>query len=483
MLTSKEQKKGLQCGPFFNAFRDGSYVIIRLMERKDYSITLIALGCSKNLVDCECMSKLLKDAGYTVTDDLAASDVAVINTCGFIESAKSEAISTILDTADYKQEGRLKYIVATGCLSQRYGKEILDEMPEVDAVLGTAHYGDIVEVVDSLIKKDNPETELVTGVGGLSHMVSDRDISTPGYAWLKIGEGCLHRCAFCAIPLIRGTFVSRKMEDIIAEAKVIASKGIKEIILAAQDTTNYGIDLYKEKCLPKLLRELSKIEGIEMIRVMYGYMDGMTDELIDEIAGNPKVLHYFDIPIQHGSGKILKAMFRKDTPELITGRLEAIRKKIPDAIIRTTVMVGFPGETEEDFEELKANLARWEFDRLGCFIFSPEEGTKAFDMPDQVPDDVKQRRYDEIYAMQQEISSKLTKKRLGTTVKVNIVSVSDDGIFYIGRSYGESPEVDPVIYVAAETGELNIGDIVSVKIVDCSDDYDMTGVTIDESSK
>lgn len=453
-------------------------VIMRHMERKDYNITLIALGCSKNLVDCECMSKLLKDAGYNVISDVEDADIAVINTCGFIESAKSEAISTILDVADYKQEGRLKHIIATGCLSQRYGSEILEQMPEVDAVLGTAHYGDIVRVTDELLGCEHVENDLTDGLGGLSHLVEDRDLSTPGYAWLKIGEGCLHRCAFCAIPLIRGTFVSRKMEDIVAEAEVIASKGVKEIILAAQDTTNYGIDLYKEKMLPELLRKLSAINGIEMIRVMYGYMDGMTDELIEEVATNPKVLHYFDIPIQHGCAKILKAMFRKDTPELITDRLAAIRSRIPDAIIRTTVMVGFPGETEEDFEELKSNLARWEFDRLGCFIFSPEEGTKAYDMPDQVPDDVKQRRYEEVYALQQEISSKLTKKRLGTTVKVNIVSVSDDGIFYIGRSYGESPEVDPVIYVASETGELNIGDIVEVKIVDCSDDYDMTGVTV-----
>ena len=453
--------------------------IFSVMDRNEINVTLIALGCSKNLVDCECMSKLLKEAGYNVVSDIADSDVAVVNTCGFIESAKSEAINTILEIADYKADGgKLKYIIATGCLAQRYSSEILDEMPEVDAVLGTAHYGDIVNVVDGLIQKDNPDVELTSGVGGLTHLMADRDISTPGYAWLKIGEGCLHRCAFCAIPLIRGTFISRPMEDIVKEAEVIASKGVKEIILAAQDTTNYGIDLYKNKCLPELLRKLSEIDGIEMIRVMYGYMDGMTDELIDEVATNPKVLHYFDIPIQHGSAKILKAMFRKDTPELITERLAAIRKKIPDAIIRTTVMVGFPGETEEDFEELKANLVKWEFDRLGCFIFSPEEGTKAFDMKDQIPEDVKQRRYEEIYAVQQEISSKLTKKRLGTTVKVNIVSVSDDGIFYIGRSYGESPEVDPVIYVAAEKSELNIGDIVDVKIVDCSDDYDMTGVTV-----
>ena len=453
-------------------------------DNKNIKITLLALGCSKNLVDCENMSTELKKAGYDVINDVPASDIVVINTCGFIESAKKEAIDAILEVADYKEpDGNVKKIIVSGCLSQRYPEDILKDLPEVDAVLGTAHYGDIVDVVARLVtefdKEKAEKINLTSGVGGFNHLVTDREISTEAYAWLKIGEGCRNRCSFCAIPLIRGQFVSRPMEEIVEEAKILASKGIKELVLAAQDTTNYGIELYKERSLVKLLRNLSEIDGIEMIRVMYGYMDGITPDLIDEIANNPRVAHYLDIPIQHGCNKILKAMYRRDTAELITSRLEMIRKAIPDCIIRTTVMVGFPGETEEDFNELKENLKKWKFDRLGCFMFSPEEGTPAFDMPDQIDEETKQRRYDEIYELQRQISSELSQKRLGTVTRVNVCSVSDDGIFYIGRSYGESPEVDPVIYIASQQEELKIGDFVDVKIVDCSDDFDMTAVTID----
>ena len=452
------------------------------IANKDIKITLLALGCSKNLIDCENMSTQLKQAGYDVINDVPESDIVVINTCGFIESAKKEAIDAILEVADFKvPNGNVKKIIVSGCLSQRYPEDILKDLPEVDAVLGTAHYGDIVDVVAKLSSEFDVESEkinLTTGVGGYKHLVKERELSTEAYAWIKIGEGCLHRCAFCAIPLIRGTFVSRPMEDIIEEAKIIASRGVKEIVLAAQDTTNYGIELYKERCLTKLLQKLSEIDGIELIRVMYGYMDGITPDLIEEMAKNPKVAHYLDIPIQHGCNKILKAMYRRDTAELITSRLEMIRKAMPDCIIRTTVMVGFPGETEEDFQELKDNLKKWKFDRLGCFIFSPEGGTKAYDMPDQIDEETKQRRYDEIYELQKQISGEQSKKRLGTVTKVNICSVSDDGIFYVGRSYGESPEVDPVIYIASQEEELHIGDFVDAKIVDCSDEYDMTAVTI-----
>ena len=463
----------------------GAYAIFVPMNKSNDSIkiTLLALGCSKNLIDCENMSTELKKAGYNVINDVPESDIVVINTCGFIESAKKEAIDAILEVADYKvPNGNVKKIIVSGCLSQRYPEDILKELPEVDAVLGTAHYGDIVDVVAKLVDELDKETtekiNLTSGKGGFSHLVKDRELSTEAYAWLKIGEGCLHRCSFCAIPLIRGTFVSRPMEDIIEEAKIIASRGVKELVLAAQDTTNYGIELYKERRLAELLKKLSEIDGIELIRVMYGYMDGITPDLIGEMANNPKVAHYLDIPIQHGSDKILKAMYRRDNAELITSRLEMIRKAMPDCIIRTTVMVGFPGETEEDFRELKENLKKWKFDRLGCFIFSPEEGTKAYDMPDQIDDETKQRRYDEIYELQKQISAEQSQKRLGTVTKVNICSVSDDGIFYVGRSYGESPEVDPVIYIASQEEELHIGDFVDAKIVDCSDEYDMTAVTI-----
>lgn len=452
------------------------------MDKQAINISLIALGCSKNLVDAECMSKLLSEHGYSIVPDFTDAEVVVINTCGFIESAKTEAINTILDVADHKMpEGNVRFIVVTGCLAQRYPEDIKKDLPEVDAVLGTAHYKDICECIDRLYSSEEPSFDLASdtsGVGGISHLMNDRAISTNGYAWLKIGEGCLHRCAFCAIPLIRGTFVSRPEDEILAEARDIAARGYKEIILTAQDTTNYGIDLYKQRRLPELLRKLSEIETFETIRIMYGYMDGINEELVDEIAKIPKVAHYLDIPIQHGSDRILKAMRRRDTAELITERLKMIRDKIPDVIIRTTVMVGFPGETEEDFDSMIENLKKWRFDRLGCFIFSPEEGTPAFDMEDQVPDDIKQARYEKVYAVQKEIAEESAKKRLGTCVKVLIDSVADDGIFYVGRSYAEAPEDDPVIYVANSSDfDLVIGESYDVKLVEVFD-YDITGVTV-----
>lgn len=452
------------------------------MERNSIKVTMVALGCSKNLVDAECMVKRIKDHGYTVVQDIADADVAVINTCGFIESAKSEAIRSILDAADYKADGekhgKLQHIIVSGCLPQRYSGDILKELPEVDIVLGTAHYKDICEAIDSLYEYPSYKKEYVDDIGGLDHMVEDRELSTSGYAWLKIGEGCVHKCAFCAIPLIRGKFMSRPMEDIVRDAENIASKGVKEIILAAQDTTNYGIELYKRRALPELLHKLSEIPDIEVIRVMYGYMDGINDELIEEIASNPKVANYLDIPIQHGDDAVLKAMLRHDTADVITERLEKLRAKIPGLIVRTTVMVGFPGETEEAFNNLVNNLKKWRFDRLGCFIFSPEEGTVAYDMPDQIPEDIKKSRYDIIYKTQQEISLKSNQDRVGTEVDVTIDSVSDDGIFYVGRSYGEAPEIDPIVYVASSREEeLVIGNRYKVKILEASE-YDMTGVTV-----
>lgn len=446
------------------------------MNRSDINVSIISLGCSKNLVDAECMVKLLKEHGYSVVNDIEETDVAIINTCGFIESAKVEAINTILDTADYKS-GRLKHIIVSGCLPQRYSGDILSEFPEVDIVLGTSHYKDITEAVDSLFQ-DKFNNEYVSEAGGIDHLLSDREVSTKSYAWLKIGEGCLNRCSFCAIPIIRGKYISRPLEDVLEEAKSLAAKGYKEIILAAQDTTNYGIDIYKKRSLPELLTKLSEIEGFEVIRVMYGYMDGIDDELIDVIATNPKIANYLDIPIQYGENTILKAMHRRDTVELITERLNKLRERIPNLIVRTTVMVGFPGETEEQFTEFKNNLLKWKFDRLGCFIFSPEEGTKAFDMPDQVDEETKQRRYKEVYELQQAISNERNQSRLGEETIVTIDSVADDGIFYVGRSYGEAPEVDPVIFVASsKEEELIVGNRYKIKIVDSSD-YELTGVTL-----
>ena len=454
-----------------------------MINRKDISVSIVALGCSKNLVDAECMSTKLREAGYSISDSADDCEVVVINTCGFIEAAKKEAIDTILKAGDLKYgfngSHKLKHVIVTGCLSQRYPDDILTQMPEVDIVLGTSDYGSIVEAVDSLYEDSKGFKKKYEGKpGGMSHLMTERDISTSGYAWLKIGEGCIHRCAFCAIPLIRGPFVSRPMDEIIEEARFIASKGYKEIVLTAQDTTNYGIETDKKRKLPELLQKLSEIEGIDAIRVLYGYMDGIDEDLLNVMKDNPKIVHYLDIPIQHGCDKILKSMRRRDTVEIITKKLEMIRSVIPDIILRTTVLVGFPGETEEDFEELLSNLKKWKFDRLGCFAYSPEENTPAFDMPDQVDEEVKKDRVKRVYDAQYPIALASSKNRVGSVVTVTIDSVADDGIFYIGRSYGEAPDDDPVIYVAASEHELEIGGRYDVKILECSDNFDLTGVTI-----
>ncbi|MBO4747204.1 MAG: 30S ribosomal protein S12 methylthiotransferase RimO [Clostridiales bacterium] len=449
-----------------------------------HTVSMISLGCSKNMVDAECMSTILKNDGYELVDDISKAEAAVINTCGFIESAKKEAIDTILDVARLKgPRKKLKYIVVSGCLSQRYPNEIKDTLPEVDAVLGTSHYQDISKVLGKLFDSEKfGWNDYIGKPGSLDHMQFEREVSTKPYAWLKIAEGCSNGCAFCAIPGIRGKYTSRPMEDILKEAKILASKGYSEIILAAQDSTSYGKDLYGKRVLPELLSKLSKIKGIDSIRIMYAYIDGIDDELIAEMKKNKKVLHYLDIPVQHGDDEILKKMRRRDTVASITKTLNKLRTAIPDIVIRSTVMVGFPGEKKEHFENLLKNLKVWRFQCLGCFIYSPEENTLGYKMHPRVRSDVSQRRYEKVMELQQGISLSYNEARVGSTVDVTIDSVSDDGIFYIGRSYGEAPEVDPVIYVASTTRPLERGDKVSVKILECTP-YDMTGVTEDESTK
>ncbi|MBR5041583.1 MAG: 30S ribosomal protein S12 methylthiotransferase RimO [Clostridiales bacterium] len=449
-----------------------------------HTVSMISLGCSKNMVDAECMSTILKNDGYELVDDISKAEAAVINTCGFIESAKKEAIDTILDVARLKgPRKKLKYIVVSGCLSQRYPNEIKDTLPEVDAVLGTSHYQDISKVLGKLFDSEKfGWNDYIGKPGSLDHMQFEREVSTKPYAWLKIAEGCSNGCAFCAIPGIRGKYTSRPMEDILKEAKILASKGYSEIILAAQDSTSYGKDLYGKRVLPELLSKLSKIKGIDSIRIMYAYIDGIDDELIAEMKKNKKVLHYLDIPVQHGDDEILKKMRRRDTVASITKTLNKLRTAIPDIVIRSTVMVGFPGEKKEHFENLLKNLKVWRFQCLGCFIYSPEENTLGYKMHPRVRSDVSQRRYEKVMELQQGISLSYNEARVGSTVDVTIDSVSDDGIFYIGRSYAEAPEVDPVIYVASTTRPLELGDKVSVKILECTP-YDMTGVTEDESTK
>ena len=447
-------------------------------NKKVIQVFIVSLGCSKNLVDAECMTRILLDDKMEMVSDPTDADVIVVNTCGFIESAKKEAIDTIFEMADYKSpKGTCDFLVVTGCLAQRYAEDIRNDIPEVDQVLGTSHYQDIARSIRALYGDySGPVENFVSEPGSLSHMRINRVVSTKTYAWLKIAEGCSNRCAYCAIPFIRGPYISRSMEDIVNEASFLSSSGCSEIILTAQDTTRYGMDIYGKRMLPELIRELSKLPDVALIRIMYTYSDGISDELVKEIADNSKVAHYLDMPVQHGDDSVLRSMKRHDTVKMITDSLERLRKDIPDIILRTTVMVGFPGETKEAFDNLLARIALWRFDRLGCFVFSPEDGTEAFDMKGRVRKDVAQKRYRQVMALQQGISESKNQERMQTITDVTIETVSDDGIFYVGRSYGEAPEVDPSIYVAATSEPLEIGQSYSIRIVDCSA-YDLTGVT------
>jgi len=413
-----------------------------------------------------------------MVNDPAAADVIIVNTCGFIESAKKEAIDTILAMADYKApNGNCDFLVVTGCLAQRYAEDIRNDMPEVDEVLGTSHYQDISKAIRTLYGEyDGPVENYVSEAGGLSHMRINRVVSTGSFAWLKIAEGCSNRCAYCAIPAIRGPYVSRPVEDLVEEAEFLAESGYSEIVFTAQDTTRYGMDIYGKRMLPELIRAISKITGIRLIRIMYTYSDGITDDFVREMAENPKLAHYIDMPVQHGDNAVLAGMRRRDTVESITASISRLREKIPDIILRTTVMVGFPGETAESFENMLKQLSLWQFDRLGCFVFSPEEGTEAVGMKGKVRKDIAEKRYRRVMELQQKISLAHNQKRLGTINDVTIESVSDDGIFYMGRSYGEAPEVDPSIYVAATSRHLDIGKSYPIRFVDCSA-YDLTGVT------
>ncbi len=450
---------------------------MKILPNDRKNVLIITLGCSKNLVDAECMMTILAEDGYVLTNDIESADAIVVNTCGFIESAKKEAIDTILSAASYKRpRGRAAFLVVSGCLSQRYPGDILQDLPEVDAVLGTAHYGDIASCLDRLFAGEElTAMSFVDHAGTLSHLREDRMVTTKSYAWLKIAEGCSNRCAYCAIPMIRGDFVSRDLEAIVAEAELLAKQGKREIILTAQDTTRYGLDLYGTRSLPELIRRITSIDDVASVRIMYAYSDGITDELIQEMETNPKLLHYLDMPIQHGSDAVLARMNRRDTESTIGALLDTLRTRIPDIVLRTTILVGFPGETLADMNRTIQNLTRWRFDRLGCFVFSPEEGTPAYTMPDQVSQRTANRRLDRVMRLQQDISLERNEERVGKTVNVTIESISDDGIFYMGRSFGEAPEVDPMIYVIAQDTIPAMYETYPVRLVEASS-YDLTGV-------
>jgi ribosomal protein S12 methylthiotransferase len=441
-------------------------------------IALVSLGCPKNLVDSECMSGILEGEGYRLVPDPDDADVIVVNTCGFIESAKREAIDTILAMADRKAPvGRCRFLVVTGCLAQRYPQEILDDLPEVDAVLGTSAYGRIAEAVRRL--EADPTRFSDCGRGdATAHLGARRRVSTGGYAYLKVAEGCSNRCAYCAIPDIRGPFVSRPFDELLEEARRLVADGSDELVLVAQDTTRYGLDAAGKRLLPDLLRALAGIDGVRLLRILYAYPDGVDEALLDEMARNPKVARYLDIPVQHASDLVLRRMNRRGGRAEILATLEALRARVPGIVLRSTLLVGFPGETEQDYEELLSFVDAARFDRLGAFVFSPEEGTPAATMRPKVPKRTAERRLRGVMERQLRIAREKGREALGTERLVRIESVDEDGVFYLGRSEGEAPEIDPPIHVVGTAGPLAFGQLVRVRIVDAGD-HELTGATVE----
>ena len=427
------------------------------------NVGFISLGCSKNLVDTEMTIGLFKKNNYNVVNNPNEADIIIINTCGFIESAKQEAIDTILEMAEYKKK-RCKYLIAMGCLVQRYKEELQDLLPEVDLFIKYKEYDTIWEQIEELIGKNKEnDTKL---------KFEDRTITTgKNFAYLRIAEGCSNRCTYCAIPYIRGNFVSRKIEDILEEAKKLAKNGYKELIVIAQDTSKYGIDLYGESKLAELLEKLAQIKEFKWIRFLYTYPESITDELIRVVKENDNICKYFDIPIQHISDSVLKRMNRKSKGKDIKNVIDKIRKEIPEVTIRTTVMVGFPGETEDDFEKLYKFVEETKFDRLGAFAYSKEDGTPAEKLNNQIHHMTKKKRYNKIMKLQQEISEKNTEKQIGKELEVLIENESFDGKYYIGRSMNEVPDIDGVIYIEKDR-EGCLNKFVKVKITGNSD-YDL----------
>lgn len=438
----------------------------------NYKIGMISLGCPKNQVDAEHMLALMDAEGWEIVDYVDGCDAVIVNTCGFIDDAKKEAIENILDMVELKKEGVISKIIVTGCLAQRYKDEIVKEIPEVDAVIGIGANGDIIKTVE----------EVMSGVDTIENyppqcdlpLEGQRILTTPQYwAYLKIGEGCSNRCTYCTIPSIRGNMRSRSMENVIDEAKQLAESGVKELILIAQDTTSYGLDLYGELKLPELLNELCKIDSIEWIRLLYCYPDRITDELIETMKNQEKVVNYIDLPLQHADDKILKAMNRRGDQALIRNVISKLREEIPDVVIRTTFIVGFPGEGEEEFETLAEFVNEIEFDRLGVFTFSPQEGTPAFDMEDQVDEDIKTRRGEVIMQDQYSIMEEKNNEKIGKTYKVVVEDYDGYSDSYTGRTYMDAPEIDGLVKFTSHK-DLDIGDFVDVEIFDV-EDYDLIG--------
>ena len=439
------------------------------------NILFISLGCDKNLVDSEVMLGLLDKKGYLIVDSEEDADIIVVNTCCFIHDAKEESIQTILEMAEYKKEGKLKALIVTGCLAQRYQQEIIDEIPEVDAVLGTTSYDHIVEAVEEALAGNGHV--VLEDVDALPDVKEKRLVTTGGhYAYMKIAEGCDKHCTYCIIPKLRGNYRSVPMEKLLAEAKDLADQGVKELILVAQETTVYGKDLYGEKSLHKLLRELCKISGIQWIRILYCYPEEIYDELIQTIKEENKVCHYLDLPIQHASDAVLKRMGRRTSKAQLVKIIEKLRKEIPDISLRTTLITGFPGETQEQHEELKDFVDEMEFDRLGVFTYSPEEDTPAATMTEQIPEEVKEDRQAELMELQQEIAFDLAEDMVGREVLVMIEGKVADENAYVGRTYKDAPNVDGLIFINTDE-ELMSGDFARVRVTGALE-YDLIGELI-----
>lgn len=435
-------------------------------------LLFISLGCDKNLVDTEIMLGILTKAGYELTDDETKADVIVINTCCFINDAKEESVNTILEMAEYKKAGSCKALIVSGCLAERYKQEIIDEIEEVDAIIGTSSIDSILEAVDKSL--EGAGYQRFESIDRLPKHESGRIVTTGGhYAHLKIAEGCNKRCTYCIIPKVRGNYRSVPIEELIKEAEELAGQGVKELILVAQETTMYGIDLYKEKSLPRLLHELCKIPGIYWIRIQYCYPEEITDELIQTIKAEPKICNYLDLPIQHANDDILKAMGRRTSKSELKDRINRLRREIPDIALRTTLITGFPGETDKQHEELMEFIDEMEFDRLGVFTYSPEENTKAAGMPGQIEESVKEDRRAELMELQQDIALDKGEEMIGRILTIMIEGKVADENAYVGRTYKDAPNVDGYIFVNTDE-ELMSGDFVNVRVTGALE-YDLIG--------
>ncbi len=435
-------------------------------------VGMVSLGCPKNQMDAELMLARLEQAGMQLTADAALADVVIINTCGFIEDAKREAIENILEFAQLKKEGQIQKIVVTGCLAQRYKNELMGELPECDAVLGLGANGDIVKAVQTVVAGETLSSFPPRECWSLD---GSRVQTTPHFfAYMRIGDGCNNCCTYCAIPMIRGRLRSRHMKELVREARTLAENGVKELILVAQDTTLYGQDLYGESRLPELLEQLCGIEGLRWIRLLYCYPEHITDRLLTVMREQPKIVKYMDIPLQHASGRVLRAMHRAGDRDSLTHLLAHIREQVPGIVLRTTVITGFPGETEEDFTELCEFLQEVRFEHLGCFAYSAEEGTKAAAMSGQLPQEVKEHRRDLVMQQQEHIAAQWLLSWVGKTVTVLVESYDRYAQCWFGRSAADAPDIDGKVFFSAEKKDMQPGDMVEVKIIDCMD-WDLIG--------